>query len=240
MPDNRPTLLDLFSGIPSGDFHWHSRPKVSEPSASLKSTHTPAPSCASTGQAFQTTETCELFGLDAMSFPPASRANRFPLQDEDSERQTIATSGRHCLQLSTASGRLSCLEKTLLESKAWFSPNASMAWRPLAIGRGHLMFRLALLDYLPWNGTSGLLPRILTMDYKGAPRKAFRGNKYPSCSGGRFVQALRSALNDPIYPNPDFCEAVKGFPITWSALSESETRLTHKSRKSSRGPSTNS
>lgn len=217
------------------------KPKGSTQSASLSSIPSRPQCCESTGPTCGITETSPNGEsgqtLLAMSLPEASRASRFPLQDEEEARRTIATSGRQCLMSSKDSGRLLSSVKMLLESKAWSSPSASMTWSAQAIGQSRLIYRLVLLDYLPWNGTSGLLPRPMAMSWKGTPRRSYRGQ--PSLqSGTRIVQAMRSCYNDPPYPHPSFLEAVKGFPISWTELSQSETQSLRKSRKSSQKQST--
>jgi hypothetical protein len=50
-------------------------------------------------------------------------------------------------------------------------------------------------------------------------------------------EALKNSSEDPIYLNPSFGEAMMGFPIDWSALSESETLSFLKSLAKSRSKS---
>src|SRR5437870_2962567 len=112
----------------------------------------PPPFSESTGQTFRTMEMFDQFQpSNATCSREDSHASRFQTQGEDSERLMIETSGRQCLKLFGDAGRLSSLLKTLLTSQIWFSENASMSWRLSAIGRSHLIFRLALLDYRHWN-----------------------------------------------------------------------------------------
>lgn len=171
-----------------------------------------------------TYETRPLF--DATSLPAAIHASRFPLQDEDAERKIIATSGHQCSLRLDDTTTIGAFSKMLLESKDWFSPDALMTWRQEAISAKHSIFRLAVLDYQAWNGTFGLLPRVTASDWKGVRKRSFRGSESKerfSASGGRFMQSLRTGPQDGIYPPPELCEAVKGFPISASALKASET-----------------
>lgn len=193
------------------------------------------------GQASQTTETCESAPMFTPNFSPAvSHAHRFPLQDDGSVREMIATSGRQCSTLLDESSPIGAFSKTLLTSKTWFSQDALMSWRKEAISTRHSIFRLALLDYQAWNGTSGLLPRVTASDWKGVRKRSFRGSENKerfSASGGRFCQQLRTTKECGIYLSVDCCELVKGFPITWSELPASETQFRRPSRSKSLKPS---
>lgn len=206
----------------------------SKPLVSLKSTHSQAESSRTAGQASQTGETFDpplLFS--ATSLPPATHASRFPLQDEEKVRQMIVTSGRQCSTQLDGTSLIGAFLKMLLQSKEWFSPDALMTWEKEAISPRHSIFRLRLLDYRAWNGISGLLPRVEAHGWKGAPKRAFRGQPMTSATGGRIMHSLREVREDGIYPNPQFCEALKGFPISWSELPESETPSRRQSRSKS-------
>lgn len=201
----------------------------------LPKTNLSQPPCS--GSIGPKSPTSETYGMSQRSGATCSRevsrASRFRAPAENSEKTTIATSGRQCSQLLTASGRLGFLLKTLLTSRIWFCRDARMTWRVSAISPSRSIFRLALLDYLPWNGTSGLLPRFLAMSWKGTPRRSFRGQPGLQ-SGTRAVQAMRACRESPIYPNPRFIEAVKGYPDMWTELGASEIPSPCKSSKSLR------
>lgn len=242
MPENIPTHLDIFSGIPSGASASPPSGPASAQSPSVRSIHTAAPSCESIGQKSRTTATSEpqtSQQLDmSICLPEVPHVSRFPLQDEEKEREMIGISGRQCLALSDVSGPIGSLSKMLLTQRTWFSPHGRMIWSNVAMNRRGSIFRLALLDYQPWNGISGLLPRVEASSWKGAAKNAYRGSlTHSSASGGRLIMALREQVDCGIYPTPELCEAVKGFPASWTALEASETPSRRKSPTKSCGQS---
>ena len=104
----------------------------------------------------------------------------------------------------------SLLEKTPRALLILGSHPSLMTWRRLDISRNHSLYQLALLDYLRWNGMYGLLPRPAASDYKGSSMKRYRTSKHYK---GNYREAIRESESDGTYPNPEFTEAVKGFPI---------------------------
>lgn len=91
-----------------------------------------------------------------------------------------------------------------------------MLWKKKDISARRSVFHLALLDYLPWNGMYGLLPRPAARDFRGTSKKRHRrSNAYK----GNFNEAIRESESDGVYPNPEFVEVVKGFPEGWTDLS---------------------
>jgi hypothetical protein len=229
MPE-QPTHLDLFSGIPSEDSPSPPSGPASAPLGSVMLTHSALPSSRIIGRTSKTLETSQppiSPQLDALTYSPADgHASHFPLQDSSAERQTIATYGRQCFMLSELSDPLGFLVKTLLTAPTWFSPDASMTWRSVAISPRHSIFRLALLDYRRWNGTSGLLPRVMSSEWRGTPRGIV--SQRHACMNG-ITGALRLHQSDGIYCNPTLCEVVKGFPITWTELNPSATPSSRRS-----------
>jgi hypothetical protein len=177
----------------------------------------------------QTSETLpppilELFE-ESIYLPQAGHASPFPLPGSVEAQAMLVRSGRQCSLLSMKSGRLGSLVKMLLTSSTWGSGDASMTWRAQAISNSHSIFRIALLAYHRWNGTSGLLPRIAASDWKGVRIRSHRFSQAKerfSATGGRMVQQLRESEADGIYPDPNFCEAVKGFPDSWTELKDWE------------------
>ena len=143
-------------------------------------------------------------------------------------KQMTVTSGLLCLISSKNIGRLGLLEKILLASSAWGLIDGLIVWKVWTTPAKRLIFSLAPLTYQPWNGTSGLLPRPTKSDQKGAGYKRFRTS--PTYRGN-FREAIREVETDGIYPNPEFAEWVKGFPIGWTELAQSETLLTQTSQK---------
>lgn len=107
-------------------------------------------------------------------FPEDSLASHSLLPGSSGAREMTATSGRKWLGLSKNSGPLGLLEKMLLESLGWHSPIYYLSWKPVDIGQGHFIFRLAesepdttdtglrlwatpnTMDYLPQRSTEAL------------------------------------------------------------------------------------
>lgn len=113
----------------------------------------------------------------------------------------------------TVGGRLGLLVRMLLTTKTWASNWSYLIWKAQDTKCNHLVFHLRLVDYLPWNGTFGLLPRPMKMDYKGTSKNRFRGSK--TCRRN-FRETIREKSTDGTYPNPEFAEWVKGLPIGWT------------------------
>ena len=151
-------------------------------------------------------------------------------QGQEAEKEwdsgTTVISGRRCLELSKKIGQEPLLAKMLLESPIWKSTDSVLVWKIAGTASRSLIYRLALVDYQPWNGTSGLLPRVSYSTYKGAVRNRYRSS--PTYRGN-FHEAIRESQNDGIVPRPEFAEWVKGFPIGWTELKPSETHSTLKS-----------
>src|SRR5258706_15121833 len=125
------------------------KPKDSEPLDSVRLIPTPPPFSESTGQKSEIMETCEMFPTeDVTSSPEAFLANRFRKFGElagPGARQITAISGRQCLTLLRAGGRLGCLARTLMESSMWHSTRAYLIWKPLVTTANRLLFRLVPL-----------------------------------------------------------------------------------------------
>ena len=99
------------------------------------------------------------------SFQGDSPASLFPLPGSGEAGKTAATSGRKWPELSKSSGQLGLLEKMLLESSRWHSPIFYLSWKPVDIGQGHSLYRLAVSG--PGTGVTGwqLWATPNTMDY---------------------------------------------------------------------------
>src|ERR1051326_453355 len=175
------------------------------------------------------TETCETFprslvhGCSRVEVPVRTRLS--PASAKGSQETVI--SGRKWLPLLKDSGRLGLFTRMLLTSPEWCSTSGTPIWKCSGIKQGHLIFRLLVSDYQRWNGTSGLLPRLLASDWKGTDRRAFRDSPRwdrKSASGGRLTMALRSNYESPAHLNPSYCELLKGFPLGWTELDASEMR----------------
>lgn len=226
------------SSLASADSHLPQSGQDSAPSAFQRSTPTPPQCSESIGQTCPTSETSGMFPqCDATWLQVDSHVSRSRLLDSEKERTMIATSGRQCWQSSNLVGPVGCLARMLLTSKIWFSPIALMRWKKLVISSSHSIFRLALLDYQRWNGTHGLLPRLLASDAKGAGKNRWLNSPK---SRNNFREVIRNGPNDGIYPHPEFAEWVKGFPIGWTDLNASATPLIRTSPKPSSVGSTGS
>ena len=155
--------------------------------------------------------------LFAQDFP----ANHIPQPEKEKDRQTKGMDRQTCYALSEMLNHGGLLAKTLLGlpwGKLKHSDTSSMVWSLRATQSGVLIFRLAPLDYRRWSGTSGLLPRTMASDLNGSGKKRFR----TGFNKGNFRELIRESETDGIYPNPDFCEWIKGFPENWTSLDESE------------------
>lgn len=185
-------------------------------------------------QALETTETCETsppcqaFG----SSPAAARAKTHQSPANAEARRETVISGRKWLPLLKDSDLLGLFTRTLLTSPEWYSTSGTPIWKCSGIKQGHLIFRLLVSGYQRWNGTSGLLPRLLASDWKGTCRRAFRDSPRwdrKIASGGRLTMALRDNYESPAHLNPSYCELLKGFPLGWTELDVSETQSRHQS-----------
>ncbi len=230
---------------------WQPNGQASAALATAKLSPTAADCLKNDSPVNPTSETCESLSNGQTSdmfpsLPAVPLVSPFPLQDESLVRRTIAISGRQCLALSDVTGPIGALSRTLLTSQTWFSPHGRMTWRLQAINRKGSIFRLVLLDYQAWNGTSGLLPRPMSSDFHGTVPMAFRGSDWQNggkhgnrSSGGRLKMAVREKESDGKHLNPRFSEAVKGLPISWTESEPSATPSRHLSRSKSSKPSDN-
>lgn len=214
-----------------------SKEPACEPSPSARLTSTAEPFSQSTGHqslAFQTfapwSENRSPPWAPSMSSAEAFPANPIQSQVDASVKQMLVTWQARCSDLLKKLNQPGLLERTpkALSISGW-TP-CVMNWESLVTTHGRLVCRLALLDYLPWNGICGLLPRPQASDSKGAGKSRFRLSKMERKN---FREVIREASTDGIYPRPDFVEWVKGFPIGWTDLRHSETPSIRRSQKSS-------
>lgn len=123
-----------------------------------------------------------------------SPVNRSALPGSDEARQITVISGLKCLGLSTSSGPLGCLERTLLTSQGWNSTLRYLTWKVRDIVCGHFLFQLVP----SMHGTGGigvsLLPTPDTMPE--APNKNCN-RKYPK----NLLQAAQDGYT-PMLPTP--------------------------------------
>ena len=97
----------------------------------------------------------------------------------------------------------------------------SQTWPPSGMMRNGKIYQrqpwaLAIADQ-----ESGLLPTPTASQWRGAARKRYKGS--PHYKGSFTVEALRHSIDCPQYANPDFVEAIMGFPTRWTELKPVET-----------------
>ena len=148
-------------------------------------------------------------------FAPDFLVSHTVLPGSERAIRMTAISGRKLLEFCPKSGRIGLLVKTLLTFSTWGSMDSFLIWKISATRQQRLVFRLTQLVYQRWNGTSGLLPRPMKSDSKGSGYDRYLGSK--KCKGN-FREVIRDSKEDGIYPNPDFAEWVKGFPIGWTLI----------------------
>ena len=112
---------------------------------------------------------------------------------------------------------LKMLATLLVENLPQNMINCAHIWKLSATRCKRMILTLQLVDYQRWNGTFGLLPRVLASEYKGVKKKDYRtstrkGKHFP------MTTTLRECQTDGYYPHPDFVEWVKGYPIGWTEL----------------------
>ncbi len=196
------------------------------PSRSAKSTHSVSACSPLTGQASLFTETSdasagEMSERALISSVAGTHASRIQLPAIETALETIEIWRRKCSELCASLNRPGLLPRTsrAISISGW-TP-CVMDWSVRATPSGRLVYQLQLVDYLPWNGICGLLPRPQASDSKGAGKSRYRLSKMERKN---FREVIREAQTDGIYPKPDFVEWVKGFPIGWTDLELSETR----------------
>jgi len=208
-------------------------------SDSAKSSLTPAACSRTDSQGSQTSETLGepnlLLGLEISPFLPGDfPANHGALPGSEKAQQTTAISGRQCLALSKLQGRAGCLAKMCLTWKGWgASTLRSMIWRPSVTRSGRLLFLLSPQAKTTCDlgfGHSGMIPTPTATDHKGASmnpaRFARRGHK------SNLRDWFRYHYN-AVYPAVEAVEYLMGYPIGHTALKDSATPLSRKSRNRS-------
>ena len=149
-----------------------------------------------------------------------SPASHLALQENERALKMTAFYGAKCLEQLQRLDRVSSWQKTfmgcLILTVDVQSKLSAPIWKVSGMrSRSFLILHLIALDYQRWNGTSGLLPRPMKSDSKGSGYDRYLGSK--KCKGN-FREVIRDSKEDGIYPNPDFAEWVKGFPIGWTLI----------------------
>lgn len=170
------------------------------PFASARLTHTPAQSCASTGQTFRTLEISpeQTSGptQEQLFSPEDSLASRSALPGSERAREMTVSSGLRCSQLLKEQSPIGSLVRTLLASSEWNSIACLLTWNPKATPHGRLLFQLLPSTPDTAETAFGLWPTI----------KASDGEK---CAGGHRGKAdtLTSAVK--LWPTQTVCEVEK-------------------------------
>src|SRR6185436_10184580 len=102
----------------------------------------------------------------------------------------------------------------LYEVKDWAS--SSEALPTSGTMQNGILYQLMPLVSLTSDAGFGLLPTPLASDSKGTARGRFYGSRDSRFS--RTVEKLRKSSQDGIYPSLNLCEAMMGYPITWTEL----------------------
>jgi len=232
------------------------------PSRSAKSTPTAAQSSQSTGQAspamttfaaLQQADWLETELGESTSFAEATPVSHSATPGSAAARQTIATSGRKCVELLAKSDPLSSLLKMLLVTSAWDSTKCSLTWKPTATPAGRLLFRLQ--PSMPPTSGSGSGSWLATptatanqlcpsmQKHKGCreiwPTPTARDYRSDSASP-EWTAARQADTRGKTLPfaaggmlNPEWVEWLMGYPAGWTELEPSEMPSSRRSRKSS-------
>lgn len=181
-------------------------------------------------------EQLTLFGEDFPANPSVSPGN-------DAARWMTVTSGRKWLALFPRSDRIGSLEKTLLGSPIWRSTTFFLTWKALTTPAGRLLYRLAPSAHPTGETECSLWPTPHANCHTGAGKRGEGGpnlqtavRMWPTPStreykGGRKFETLKAkgrgitnTLNDAVNHtvgktaplNPEWVEALQGFPIGWT------------------------
>lgn len=145
-------------------------------------------------------------------------------------------SGRKCSALLMTPNRSGCLLKMLLESSRWNSTVCFLTWKASATPHGRLLFRL--VPSMPDTAETeyGLWPTPTKQDgennagpsqwNRNTPPLNVRVKMYPTMDVGSADN--RSRLGGSL--NPEWVEWLMGYPIGHTALVDSETQSSRKSR----------
>lgn len=93
----------------------------------------------------------------------------------------------------------------------------SAIWPQSGMMRSGMLYQLPSLERGIDGVEFGFLPTVKKSEAKGAPRhRYFNSPTYRR----NLNEALRNGREDPIYPHPDFCENLMGFPTGWTELKQ--------------------
>lgn len=202
----------------------------------------PANSSSSSGPTSRTSETSPehqiSLGFLEESLPSVQGIPASPsaLLGSEKERTTTATSGLQCARLSRLSGPLGLFVKMCLGTSAWGSTRCSLIWRATVTPHNRLLFQLLALERGTIGTEFGLFPTPNKKDGDGfyVVTKAATLNRIRDGKQTHWPQiAILLTDLEKGWANPSFGEFLMGYPIRWSALKDSETPSSHRSRKSS-------
>ena len=230
MLDNKPTHVDLFSGILSAVFPSPPIGPASGPSRSARTTRGARASSRGTGPRSPSTETSGLFPElptgEQPSSPGVSRARLSPSAGSDEARMMTVISGHRCLRQSKLSGHLGSLLKMCLMSSKWFSRLSFLIWKPLAIPVSCSCYQLSELVHHTGDAEFGLFPN------HSIPTPTASDYIERKCTNTARATALNFKTNKAVsldrwFQNrfgrkltPEFSEWMMGFPIGWTQTSE--------------------
>jgi len=154
------------------------------------------------------------------SFLVDSHVNHSVMLGSDEAGKMTVTSGRKCLESCRSSGPLGFLERMLMESPAWDSTMRLLTWRVKITHAGRSLFQL--LPSVPRikGKEFSLLPTPVVNDAKNAnlPNAAQERDCIPG-------YLIRNGYSGKL--NPQFIEALMGFPIGWTDCDVLEMPLCH-------------
>jgi len=219
-----------------------------EPSRSVKSSPTAAPSCESTGRTSPAMTTCEA------SPPSGWQQTEFPwMSSAAASLAKILAMPASALGLTRADpvsgvSLPDWLARFDPATSSWRTRQPSLSaewgecsptWPVTGLMRNGTCWALAKLERRSTGSVSGYWHTPTTRDYKGQSGLGNRTRR--SRNGKPHIANLCDQLVDygrqDLVRSPTFREWLMGLPIGWTALEASATPSSRKSRKSSGGPS---
>lgn len=199
-----------------------------------KTTTTAETSSKRTGRARRATTT------SAKSTGPSSPAltlcvadspvSRSPWPGSDEARQMTVTSGRKWSAALTLSGPLGSLAKMCLESSIWASTKCVLTWKVSATPSGRCVYRLVpsmRRTSDSGSGSSVFIPTPNAVDGKGGGLD--NRNRGPGNNLRDWFRQTYGFLYQPVKA----VESMMGYPTGWTALKDSATPSSRKSRRKS-------
>lgn len=237
-------MSSIYSAV-SADLASASKGPGLEPSHSARSTHhTPEPSCESIGPASPATAMCAtlpLTALDQMELFPTQFAAVSPAKISPSP---VTASGSTGIVLDYGASSPDLLAKFDRESSSWKTSQLclvgglaefSETWPQSGTTRNGIAYRLPPLALRTNESESGLWPTPRASEWKGTGPIGSKSQAY-RLARSYLDATVQAASGKTGKLNPEWIDWLMGFPIGWTALDASETRLSRKYRKSSARP----